>query len=223
MALAYDKGGGDYEYNTSTSGCTFNLAAASADSVAIIFVIYNPAAAGADWANTPTVGGVSATQIGSTFNWTGTQYMRAYYFLNPPTSSTAYLVTTDTIGVDKDIEMHALIYSGADQVSQPDSNNTGSATPSVTLSTTVVASNCWLVSCGRNANVGIPSAGTGTTLRSTAFDTSFASGDSNGTVGTGAQTMQWTAAAGLTAGIIISIDPSGGVTVTAPPLYVIFN
>lgn len=214
MAIAFDTAGGDYEYNTSTSGCTFSLAAASANSIAILFVYANPGSNDPNWANIPTVNGVAATLIGTAYNFTGTQYLYAYYLLNPPTSSVAYTLTTDDIGADRDCELHALIYSDAAQSGQPDSNNTGTGTPTATLSTTVVAANCWLVSAARNVDFGVPTASTGTTARSTAFDTAFASGDSNGTVGTGAQTMAWTAGSGATSGLIISIAPAVAAAVT---------
>lgn len=216
MALAFDTSGGDYEYNTSTSGCTFNLTAGAANSIAILFVRFTYTGATSAWANTPTVGGNSATQIGSDHTISGEQMFRAYYYLNPPTSSTAYLVTTDDINVNRDIGMQVLIYSDANQSGQPDSNASANATGNLTLSTTVVAANCWLVSCARNIAVGPPTAGSGTTIRGAGTEIAFAAGDSNGTVGTGSQSMGWNAAASTTGGIIVSIAPTAPVAALTP-------
>lgn len=214
MAPAFDAVGSDYEYNVSTTGCQFNMAATASGGIAIIFLAYNPAAQGVDWANTPTVNGVSATQIGTPYNYSGTQYLRAYYFLDPPTSSVAYIASTDNVGVDRDIEMLAAIYTDANQTGQVDSSNTGTGTPTATLTTTVVASNCWLVSIGRNTTFGTVNVGTGTTNRKTGVSANI--GDSGGTVGTGSQSMAWTQASGDTFGFVVSIKPTaaGGVAIS---------
>ncbi len=197
MAIAFDKTG---SANT-VAGTTVTLssfAATSDNSIAIIYLFKDTG----DTVTGVTVNGNAATYVNKQ-NLTGTQWGYIYYYLNPPTSAVNYVATSSASSY---WDIAVSIYSGAKQSGQPDSNNTGSASPSVTLSTTVVASDCWLASYARNTVSGVPAAGTGTTSRGTT--SLFRYGDSNGTVGTGAQTMQYTAAAGTTGGIIVSIAPS---------------
>lgn len=151
-----------------------------------------------------TWGGSNMTRIAIRDNNGGTQNAFAYYITNP--SSAASVVSSCSTTSDG-MYGHALYYTGAQQTGQPDSSNTGFATGDLTLSTTVVASDCWLVSVARNDVAGIPGAGTGTTIRENDAAHAMATGDSNGTVGTGSQSMGWTAASGTTWGIIYSIVP----------------
>lgn len=91
--------------------------------------------------------------------------------------------------------------------SQPDStngsDNGGAKTSSLTLSTTVVASNCWLV--GSIYGGGSYSGGSGTTKRTTSFSTAIM--DSNGTVGTGSQSLVMNQGNDFVAANIVSIAP----------------
>lgn len=205
MAIAYDTGGTTNAYGPAT--ITHNIAATSADSIAMIVVFKDSG----DTVTGVTVGGNAATYVGKQ-NLTGDQWGYIYYYLNPPTSSTAYTATASASGSYWDISVD--IYSGAKQSGQMDSSATGTATGNLTFSTTVVASNCWLFSYARNAVIGVPAAGTGTTSRTAT--TLYRTGDSNGVVGTGAQTMQYTAATGTTAGIIVSIAPAGATSTFTP-------
>lgn len=176
----------------------FDLAAAEANEIAVIFIWGNNATASA------TVEGAAATAIGSISFAGATQFIHAFYFLNPSTSA-----TTTYEGTSTNPEMHVLLYKGAKQTGQPDSfNSSDVANPNpYTISTTVVAANCWLVSMARDYDEGATTAGTGTTLREAGVGAQ--SGDSNATVGTGAQSMSWVpnTANNNTAGFIVSIAP----------------
>ena len=131
---------------------------------------------------------------------------KIWYLINPATGANNIVVSrTGTTG---GMSSTAASYTGAKQSGQPDSSNTGSVTPGtqLTISTTVVASNCWLVMWTDTSAAG-ETAGTGTTLRQAGSDGSDM-WDSNGTVGTGAQSLQINATSGNLVGAIISIAPS---------------
>lgn len=90
----------------------------------------------------------------------------------------------------------------------------GSAT-SLTVSTTVVAANCWLVGMMGDDSTAV-SGGTGTVVRIADTGNASAFVDSNGTVGTGSQSLQvtWSGSHGA-AGVIASIKPFVTVTVNS--------
>lgn len=204
MAIAFDSASDAYSASTTTS---LNHTASGTDRVAIIFVF------GFENANEPsvTVGGSSTgvVEIGRIALTGAYQKIIAYYYLNPPTISTTY--ATYQSGGYQDLQV--LTYTGC-STSVPDSlaSKTGDTSP-LDLTTTVVASDCWLVSAGRNYSTGVIVGSTGTTVRTTG--TAMESGDSNGTVGTGSQTMNWTnGGSGNTGGIIFSLAPASAAPTT---------
>lgn len=109
-------------------------------------------------------------------------------------------------------------YTGVNQSVTPDSvNNLSTVTSApVTATNTVVASGCWLfntVYSGGSATT----AGTGAFLRQQGSNVTIAAFDSNGTVGTGSQSMTITTGGSTTiAWIQTSFKPSGGATVILP-------
>jgi len=203
FAIAYETSGNAYT-NASTTA-SLDLASSGTDRLAVIFTL----SGGGNRFSSVTVEGQATTTVVTNYNPFGAQSLYGLYYIAPPTSSsTTYLFTL--IDSADDEEIGVLTYSGCHQTSPIDSSATNvnaAANPAlVALTTTVVASNCWLVSCARN-NTGGASASTGTTLRQAG--TSLATGDSNGTVGTGSQSMSWTRAAnGTTGGIVFSIAPA---------------
>ncbi|MEK9206858.1 MAG: hypothetical protein AAB922_00095, partial [Patescibacteria group bacterium] len=109
----------------------------------------------------------------------------------------------------------AASYTGSKQTGQPDAATTNTATSvtSITTSVTVVASNCWLIMAFDN-NAEVPTAGAGTTIRQAGSDASGLA-DSNGTVGTGSQSLVInTVGASNFATAIISLAPAIASTVT---------
>jgi len=175
------------------------------DKVGSVHVLTNSASG--DIVSGVTWGGVSMTRINRRAS--GTQNLYTYYLANP---SSAASVVISCSATSAGIYGHALYYTGASQTGIPDSQNTGAATSNLTLSTTVVGTGCWLVSVARNALNGIPTAGTGTTVRENDAAYAIATGDSNGTVGTGSQSMGWNSGSGETWGCIYSIAPAGAST-----------
>jgi hypothetical protein len=105
-------------------------------------------------------------------------------------------------------------YSGAKQTGVPDSHNKlGVTAATITVSTTVVLPNSWLV-MATSDNTGTITGGTGTTVR--AEDSSRGGGivDSNGSVGSGSQSLivNSSGASAMT-GVIASFAPVASATV----------
>lgn len=201
MAISLDTSTGARSGTTTT----VNIAAAESNEIAWIAV----------WPGTGTitsvkVGGIDAT-LAATITATGGNLIRVYYFLNPPTSSTAY-----TCVASATVEIQVALYKGASQTGVPDSSNTSEdliANP-FTISTTVVLPNSWLFSAARDYISGALTPGTGTTQRGSPVGLYV--GDSNGTVGTGSQSMGWVpnSAGEATFGAIVSFAPAGGAAAT---------
>lgn len=141
-----------------------------------------------------TYNSVAATAVdsgGQTCNQNnGRVYM--HYLIAPATGSNTLQVNFNQSGTNG--ALLGTQYSGAKQTSQPDSSNQNQGIgTSLTASTTVVASDCWLV--GVMVSMAGPTsivAGTGTTERGSSGSPDFFMGDSNGTVGTGSQSMGFT-------------------------------
>jgi len=154
---------------------------------------------------TATWNGTSMTQIESASDGAGNEiYM---FYLAAPSTGTHDLVYTKT--GSGSARGFALSYTGVDQSTPLDAHTFHSAgTGSTHTSTiTVVGANTWLVG-GVASDGGAPSAGTGTTQRGTNVGFSGVA-DSNGTVGTGSQALEWTGSQPWES-VIISITPSAG-------------
>lgn len=100
-------------------------------------------------------------------------------------------------------------YTGCAQTGQPDSKaskdqSTGGPFTTQAVTTTVVAANCWLVGMTRGSS-GM-AAGSGTTLRGTPTGAEQMA-DSNATVGTGSQSLNYTYSSGNMVGLVASIAP----------------
>jgi hypothetical protein len=150
---------------------------------------------------------------------TGAGNLAVYSLLNPATGSNTVAATG--MGGSSSVMIIAASYTGVKQTAFPDSknNDTTNLTPR-TLSTTVVASNCWLINCGAGiATSHDPAITTNRTDRKSQTDinTPFSSfalvvGDSNGTVSTGSQSTIFTTAGTLSpscAGVFsLSAEPA---------------
>ncbi len=146
-----------------------------------------------------TYNGVAMTKIGSSVQTTGTtNYSCMFYLVNPATGAHNVVVST-ALG---STYSSAASYTGVKQTDQPDAtaNATTASTP-LTLTNTVVANNCWLISMVGCS--GGQTASTGVTLR--VSPGTAAIGDSNGTVTIGSQNMVWILGSGIAgSGIIVS-------------------
>lgn len=106
-------------------------------------------------------------------------------------------------------EQYAQSFSGCSNTgTTPDSHNVGSAVAgtSVTATTTVVASNCWLAAYAKSPGTATTyTAGSGTSQRYAA--TNEGTCDSNGTVGTGSQSLIENGGVDSYGMVIVSIAP----------------
>lgn len=135
-----------------------------------------------------------------------------YRLVAPATGSNNVVISTNMANAFDAVNGNAVSYSGVNQSSPIDSFavavSADAATP-FNVSTTVVGSNCWLHGAFSSSDRN-PATGTGTTERAEVSSGGFLnSADSNGTVSTGSQTLQWTAAgnAGYAAGVL-SLAPT---------------
>lgn len=206
MAISFDKSAVSNNSGTTSS---VTLAAAEANEIALIFI-------GVDSTmtiNTPTVNGstTGVVQVGTTYSWNGERKFAVYYQLNPTTSSVVYQEVATTAN---GLQFHVALYKGVNQAAPDSSAQIDSASTNVTLTTTVVAANCWVVGTAwvTGAGTASMSAGAATTLRNNDGVTSSALGDSNGTVGTGAQSIIINGSRTHGGGLAVSIAPVPPVT-----------
>lgn len=154
-----------------------------------------------------TYNGVSMTSVGSTEDGLSLVKVELFYLVSPATGSNT-LTATRSSGSGA-FAVHAVSYSGTANT-QPDSYNVGANnSSSLTVNTTVVASNCWLVGVW-TGNSGSLVAGTGATGRGSATANTGEIGatriyDSNGTVSTGSQGMTVDMFSGSNGAVIASL------------------
>lgn len=155
-----------------------------------------------------TYNSVSMTRILRQAGAVGGGSVYLYFLINPSTGSNSVSITADTSAL---ISAASSSYTGAKQSGQPDSSSSSNVhSTSDTETTTVVDTNCWLVMFGTDQSGGTISAGTGTTKRA-GKDGGYSGGifDSNGTVSTGSQSLQFTAVGTSDlAGVIASFSPA---------------
>jgi hypothetical protein len=158
-----------------------------------------------------TYNGVAMTAINN-----GAQGDSLWYLVGPATGSNNVVVTRS--GAGDLFNAASSSYTGVDQSSPIDSSNTGnSLSRPLTITTTVVASGCWLVGMAANFNAGTsesPITSNKTTRKNPAFiDTGAYKAlnicDTNGTVATGNQSIEFTGGGTITNlyGCIASINP----------------
>lgn len=215
MAIAYDNSNfGIFTDHASTTDTISLSVGSGSDRILFVTVsIYN---------GTPTTvsgityAGVSMTQINTQlFSTNYRQYL--FYLVAPATGSNNIVVTYPNSTYQTRTSIAAVSYSGASQTSQPDSYNsaTNASTTSLTATTTVVNSDCWLVTGAMGLRNNL-AGGTGTTLR-TATNATVSAWifDSNGTVGTGSQSLIVTQSTAGPMGLLIaSFKPATGAPAT---------
>lgn len=164
--------------------------------------------------STVTYNGVAMTLIGFS-QWPGSAVgSSALYYLIAPATGT----NTVTITLNSSVFLNGISvsYTGAAQTGQPDSSALYSATASTaTMTTTVVASNCWTVGTLNAGSGSTFTPTTGTTVRvSLPSDVQFLL-DSNGVVSTGSQSLGGSQSPNTPQfrGVIASIAPAGAATV----------
>lgn len=208
-AIAVDATGGPaFANNTSV---TWNHTTAGSDRIMIVYHML-PNSAG-DTSTGCTYNSVAMTLIQKQApGGSGLGYSYLYYLVAPATGTNSVVCSTSGTTTQ---EGGSTTYTGASQTGQPDSfsSNSSAGTETFTLTTTVVASNSWLVGvCGSNG--GNITAGSGTTLRTGAPVGFQVRGvDSNGVVGTGSQSLACVNSGDPSTewgGVIASIKEVGG-------------
>jgi len=196
MAIAYD--------NSATgSGLSFSYTCTGSNLLLLVFL--QGAQGGSDLVTSCSYNGVSMTKFASILANSSSRWLDAFYLLNPATGSNT--VVCDVNSVDS----FAISYTGVSQSSFPDSQNTGTGnSTSITLSSSVVNSGCWLT---MGLSLGVTSSwSSGTSLqRGHTSDFDIQVYDSNGTVGTGSQSLNASGSAlsyGNSGGIIVSFAPA---------------
>lgn len=126
-----------------------------------------------------------------------------------------------TASASDELRANCATYSGCKQTAQPDSfaeNHSTGATTTLTWTTTVVTSNCWLVLCNF-IDPGSAGAGSGTFKRfsSSSVNTDvYDIFDSNGTVSTGSQSLIVTfPSSNVISGVVVSVAPVAAAVVVS--------
>lgn len=204
MAIAYDATSIGTQVNASSK--SWSHTCTGSDRILFVSAMSNTT----DDVTGVTYNGVSMTQVGKQqMQASNNRWVYLYQLVNPATGSNT--ITINASGTTF-LQGTATSYTGAKQTGQPDSSNTGFAnsSTSITISTTVVTSGSWLVMATGDNNGG-ESGGTGTTVRNSTNGNAIS--DSNGTVGTGSQSLQVTTAGSSNwAGIIASFAPVASAT-----------
>lgn len=157
-----------------------------------------------------TYNGVALTPVQTRI---GADLVSLYMLVNPASGSNTVAVNLTS---SKYIVGISSSYNGADQISQPDSSNTrtASTTTSGNISTTVVVTSSWSVLIAKAASSSI-TGGVNATIRATGDNAEMAFMDSNGALAAGSQTMACTSAGNANWMEVIAsfdpyISPSGG-------------
>lgn len=160
--------------------------------------------------------GAALTAVNANANPHTTNWCYHYYKMAPATGA------NNVVLVSNNNWMSVLTYSGVSQTGFPDSKATNTAVGTTfTVTTTVVASNCWISMTCPGFNTDTTTAGTATTMRGTGVDSGRQQADSNGTVGTGSQSLEVVYNVSSTGyGSIVSFAPpgAGGGAVVYPNL-----
>lgn len=177
-----------------------------------------------------TYAAVAMTKIGTTATQDNVS-SDTFLKMAPTTGANTLEATISGLATGpKQIAFVGMSYSGTAQTGQPDSSGTNALNASTvtnfSVSTTVVASNCWLSGSGTEdqGDIAVGAAGAGTTYRGTEL-MNMQHADSNGTVATGAQTLNWGragTAADIT-GAIVSIAPVADVVVSRPKAFTLLG
>ena len=151
-----------------------------------------------------TYNSVSMISAGTVASGAGRASTELWYLVNPATGS-------NTITLTGGSGNGAASYTGAKQTGQLDSTNTstvGTAQSSITISTTVVDANSWLVIATADGQGG-ETGGTGTTIRRLNAN-GLALADSNAGLGAGSRSLQvvFGGSSTTSAGVIASFKPS---------------
>lgn len=201
MAIAFDASTTPGSFPTGSSSWSHTTSGSNR----ILFVGITSVAG--DLVTAVTYAGASMTLIGKATRPGGAVTTYLYYRI-APTSGANNVAVTITGSVQW--AGNAVSYTGVNQTGQPDSfaQVTASSVTTFTTSTTVVNQNAWLIA-GVTLSASPVTAGSGTVVRQNLGSDSYAIGDSNGTVSTGSQSLNFVGGgSGNCAGVVASFFPS---------------
>lgn len=211
MAISYE---GQTSYpasDTSASSFTFShTVPVASNRLLLVGVSINSSS---DLVTGVTYNGVSMTRI-DTVQAASTSFRSYSYGLLAPDTGTHDVVVSLSSATYTYITANT--YTGVSQTGLPDSHATGTdASGAFTLTTTVSATGCWL--WGHNRSNGGMSAGSSTTVTCNAAWNGYVTTEhSNGTVGTGSQSLNMNSTPGNETGwVIVSFAPATYTSVSA--------
>lgn len=198
-AISFDNASGTRDNSGAVTSMTYSHTVTGSDLVIVGVQSILPSDGGGQTMTSMTYNGDALTEVDEqTVSDGSTRARMAIYVRTNPDTGTNNMVTAISATVDgtQQYAAHSMTYTGAAQSGQPDSNGFNSAsndaTDPYTVSTTVVAENSWLVGAfvGNQGDFPAGVGGTGTVQRQ---DDQFnqVAVDSDGTVGTGSQTLEW--------------------------------
>ncbi len=207
MAIARDTSLGLQD--KSPAGGTFLYTCTGSDRLLLVWVFIQTSDAYTNHTVTVTYNSVSMTQLAATGTNAGSDVQGVLLFglLNPTSGSNTVSVSVSGAGT---VICYAQVasYTGVKQSGLPDSVGTNKGTTSdLTVSTTVVASNCWLFTCSYSERAQTYTSGA-TVLQGNASQ--VIEGDSNATVAAGSQSVviHETGGPQLIGGIVVSFAPT---------------
>lgn len=195
-----------------TTGGSFAYTCTGSDRLLLVWVFVQYAGAYTAKTRSVTYNGVAMTELKHTGTNSASDVQGVILFglLNPASGSNTVAVTVESSAAV--CYAQAASYTGVSQSGLPDSSGSNKGTTQdLSVSTTVVASNCWLYSCSYAERAQTYTSGSMTAIQGNSSQ--LIEGDSNGTVATGVQSITiHLASSQLVGGILISIAPA---TVTA--------
>ena len=220
-AIAFDVASEAKDNSGSVSSITYSHTITGSNPILVVVSqAYSQTFSGA------TYNGTAMTLVSLARYSTSNVYGALWIMQAPPTGANNVVVTLNgTTAGNKQFAIHSMSYTGAAQTGQPDSFGTntaeGSSVTTFTVTTTVVNSNTWLVGGASEeaGDIAAGSAGAGTTYRGAVQFNQWGA-DSNGTVATGARSLNWGRAGTGSAnieGIVVAICPVGGCAPPVPP------
>ncbi len=213
-AIAFDNSG----IAGANSGLSITLSLTTAGTNPALFVCASNDATGV--APTATYGGVSMTNVSHGLSTGGGGAWINTFILTGYTPGTANIVVTWPSG-NAHMNLIGSSYDGVNQATPVTASTTQASQSGTTVTDTVSVStaNSWLADCVRGSDATL-SSGSGTTARQNNTVTGI--GDSNGTVGTGSQSLNWTfSPSQFFATTIIALAPVAAPAAAAPtsPLF----
>lgn len=187
MAIAHDATAEGYRHNSAGTTTEWSHTCTGTDRFLYVH-ISTYKAGGGDIVTGVTYNGTAMTELTPSQTPQTEIEHYVFYLANPSSGTNTVIVSHSSNNYTWGLSSS---YTGVDQTTPIDSNSgggTGTLGTTITATTTVVASNCWTVSCCVMTN-GV----TGTTdtlrIRTTAPNTWQQIVDSNGIVGTGSQSL----------------------------------